>query len=245
MILFALIKSDRGSSSENEDENTVCFNFEICFEIDKANTRGGSSKYPLLNYTLVGDALFSRVFFNETNTNIQNGFIEVNTNQKTCRLFNVLIKPDNSDFLRPIKFSLEYQFVDFNETLANANLADLKNSPIVHEDSNSYEFEANFKKDCGSDKKCVTDLNLQAEFVDLMTGDDNLPVLSFKESDSVTLAILLENVDAQAEPAYATQIIVDFDERLDFIRKFDDEPSGFTCAIAQTGVMLKLMQKYF
>ena len=67
--------------------------------------------------------------------------------------------------------------------------------------------------------------------MDLITGDDNLPVLSFKESDSVTVSILLENNKPNSEPAYATQLLISFDERLDFIRKLEDEPSGFTCAL--------------
>jgi hypothetical protein len=45
--------------------------------------------------------------------------------------------------------------------------------------------------------------------------------LSFKESDSVTIAISLENSGEKSEPAYATQIEIVFDNRLDFIRKID------------------------
>ena len=46
-------------------------------------------------------------------------------------------------------------------------------------------------------------------------------MVSFKESDSVTIAILLENIGENSEPAYATQIEIDFDNRLDFLRKID------------------------
>lgn len=63
-------------------------------------------------------------------------------------------------------------------------------------------------------------------------SDDNVPLLSFKESDSVTIALILENTGYRAaEPAYATQIVIDFDERLDFTKKYDMEPNGFGCAI--------------
>ena len=54
-----------------------------------------------------------------------------------------------------------------------------------------------------------------------MYSDDNVPLLSFKESDSVTIAVILENGGFRPEPAYATQIIIDFDERLDFTKKYD------------------------
>lgn len=216
---------------EDSELNAVCFNFEVCFEVVKTGGANSIQNFPLLNYTLVGDALFSRIFFNETNTNVQNGLIQIHSNKRSCKFFEVLIKQENTDFLRPIKFNLEYQFLMLNDSLKSINLSDIKNYPLVHQDSNSLEFEANFKKDCGVDKKCITDLSLQAEFVNLMTGDDNLPVLSFKESDSVTVAILLENIKQNAEPAYATEILIQFDERLDFIRKLEDEPSGFSCAL--------------
>jgi hypothetical protein len=48
-----------------------------------------------------------------------------------------------------------------------------------------------------------------------------VPLLSFKESDSVTIAVILENGGFRPEPAYATQIVIDFDERLDFTKKYD------------------------
>lgn len=61
--------------------------------------------------------------------------------------------------------------------------------------------------------------------------DDDIPLLSFKESDSVTIAVILENGGFRPEPAYATQITINFDERLDFIKKLDMEPNAFGCAI--------------
>lgn len=81
--------------------------------------------------------------------------------------------------------------------------------------------KANFKKNCGPDKKCITDLKLNAYFVNLIIGDDNIPLFSFKESDTVTIAVILENNKMRAEPAYATEMIIDFDERIDFIKKTD------------------------
>jgi hypothetical protein len=55
----------------------------------------------------------------------------------------------------------------------------------------------------------------------LLISEDNVPLLSFKESDAVTIAVILENNAPRAEPAYATQLTIDFDERLDFIKKLD------------------------
>ena len=48
-----------------------------------------------------------------------------------------------------------------------------------------------------------------------------MALISFGESDSVSVRITLSNVGAQAEPAYGARIEVAFDQRLDFIRKID------------------------
>lgn len=46
-------------------------------------------------------------------------------------------------------------------------------------------------------------------------------MISFKESDSVSLMVKIENTGVISEPAYATQISVVFDKRLDFMKKDD------------------------
>ena len=226
------VKQCKKPKSNTDAFDTVCFSFEVCFEV-KSGLKGSGSKQqlPLLNYTLVGDALLKRVYFSESGSSVQSGLLEIRTNARACHSFEVLINQDNADFLRPLKFKLDYQFVAAPGE-RSLDLAEIRDRPLVHEDGNSFEFEANFKKDCGADKKCVTDLSLRADFVDLITGEDGLPVLSFKESDSVTVALVLKNVGANAEPAYATQILVSFDERLDFIRKLEEEPSGFSCVLS-------------
>lgn len=67
-----------------------------------------------------------------------------------------------------------------------------------------------------------------------------MAVLSFRERDSVTIGVELSNVGFNAEPAYAAQIDVDFDQRLDFIRKTENEPSGFSCDIVEKKIVCKL-----
>lgn len=67
-----------------------------------------------------------------------------------------------------------------------------------------------------------------------------MAVLSFKERDSVTIGLEISNVGPNAEPAYAAQIDVEFDQRLDFIKKTESEPSGFSCDLILTKIVCKL-----
>lgn len=59
---------------------------------------------------------------------------------------------------------------------------------------------------------------MHASFANLTVDDENISILSFKESDVVGIKVELKNF---GEPAYATEISIKFDERLDFIRKDD------------------------
>ena len=230
------VKSCRSEANAPESD-LVCFSFDLCFKFTSANVspNGAAASLPALLYTLEAEPnvtdFNTRVYFSKTNAKLLNGRVDLYALQVSCDQVDVYIKKDNSDFLRALKFSANYTFAATENRLRPNSLLDIQNHPIIHQDSNSFQFEANFKKDCGQDKKCLTDLRLSAFFADLIIGDDQLPLLSFKESDTVTITVLLENNAADSEPAYTTQIDIDFDDRLDFTKKHDHEPNGFTCAI--------------
>jgi len=59
--------------------------------------------------------------------------------------------------------------------------------------------------------------------VNLTVDKENVSILSFKESDSVSVLVRLEN---RGELAYAPAVNVDFDKRLDYIRKDDLVSTG-------------------
>ncbi len=169
-------KQDPNSNSND----TVCFDLQICFELfNNVDINTVNEKLPSLNYIIEiepNSTLFnSRAYFKETNNKYINKSIQINVNAKSCETFNVYIKKDNNDFVKPIKFEMIYKFVDKSleqdsTSFEDLKLNELKSNPMIHEDTNKYEFEASFKKDCGPDKVCVTDLSLNADFVDLLVG---------------------------------------------------------------------------
>ena len=130
----------------SNDFDTVCFSFEVCFELDSAKNSNNQiiNNLPLLNYTMFADSnvsTYSRVYFNSTNTNMINSLIKLNVFGRSCQSFFVYIKQDNYDFLRSIKFYLSYQFSSDGSISNSQDLSFIKNYPMVHEDSNKYEFE--------------------------------------------------------------------------------------------------------
>lgn len=149
-----------------EDNFYVCFKFDICFQAEKSSLK----QLPLLNFTLVGDLanrMYARIFFKNSGSNLVTKQIFVSDASPSCEQIEVVIKKDTNDFVRPIKFKVEYDFVEDRSQLKDS-LENIQKIPLVHTDSNSFEFEANFKKECGNDNKCITDLKLEAQFLDLM-----------------------------------------------------------------------------
>ena len=220
------IRACRSKLEPNKD--SVCFDMEVCFEIVNEKNKLKSQEingFAPLVYKIVAESnissLYSRAFFDSTNTNVLNSTLKLKI-QRECQLIKVYIRSDNDDFIRPIKFFFSYDFKDNNspeQSNIPGSLGELNKYPKVHEDFNKYEFEVNFKKECGPDKKCLTDLKLNAEFVNLTIGQDQVPLLSFNESDQVDILVTLDNSGPSAEPAYGTEIFIEYDKRLDFTRQ--------------------------
>ena len=196
-----------------------CFWVEFCVERDLL-----SSESILLNYSLsVERGLHSRVYFSLTNTNMINSSLRlsVDDDEDSCASVQVVFKKDNYDYITPIQFDVSYKFANQDQPISRDLMADINNYPVIHEDTAEFRFKANFKTECGSGKSCFTDLRLHAKFLNLTVDEENVSLLSFKESDSVSILVRLDNTGFGSEPAYATEISILFDERLDFIKKED------------------------
>lgn len=149
-----------------ENNMFVCFKFDICFQAEASRL----SQLPLLNFTLIGDVanrIYSRIFFKDSGSNLVTKQIYVSDASPSCEPIEVLIKKETNDFVRSIKFKLEYDFVE-DRSQSRDSLGHIQKIPLVHQDSKFYEFDANFKKECGNDNKCITDLQLKAQFLDMI-----------------------------------------------------------------------------
>jgi integrin alpha 7 len=141
-------KKKECKQDENSIENDlVCFNFELCFQLNDRTQLQSVSRLQMLEYKLEAEPnqTYSRVYF-DSNSNSLNSSIRLNTNfKKSCAQINAFIRKDNSDYIRPIKFLVNYKFAtNFNDALSVGAANDLnyiKNYPVIHEDFNKLEFE--------------------------------------------------------------------------------------------------------
>lgn len=202
------------SKETGSRRDAVCFPIELCIELDTPLAKTD------LNFTVIAepDSVHSRVFFRLSNTRQLNSTMRIDrSGGKQCSSIEVIFKKDNYDFVTPIEFLVKYMFANQREQVSKRSIQGIDAFPIVHEDTSQFKFKANFKTDCPNNE-CLSDLKLRASFVNLTVNEENVSILSFKESDSVSIRVRLEN---SGQLAYATEISVLFDERLDFIRKDD------------------------
>lgn len=162
------------SEPSQANNDLVCFEIELCFGFSNTQQLSDITSLPRLIYRIEAEPnvtdFSTRVYFTSANTKVLNRKLWLNLNaDSTCDMLQVNIKKDNNDFLRPIKFLVNFT-LEKEELDQDRLLSDIKNQPIIHQDLNSFQFDANFKKECGEDKKCITDLKLSAYFADLIIG---------------------------------------------------------------------------
>ena len=124
-------------------EKASCFSIDFCIELKDYSE---FISIPLLNYTVEAEPnnVYSRVYFTETNTNVFNSTASFINSNKYCTSLDLMISKDAYDFLTPVKFLISYNFVSQSESVSRLSLNEIDKHPIVHQDSNKFEFEVKY-----------------------------------------------------------------------------------------------------
>ena len=176
---------------KQDRQDKSCINLEICFEIDEnIQLPGDKSK---MNFNLEADILMPnpRVFFTITNNRVFNDSLRIDQ-RTTCHMsLELEIKNEISDLITPVEFKLMYAFANDLSSPLRSNLKNINDRPMVHPESQQLRFtvlfyiivyslmtitlkinilKADFKKECGTDNACITDLIINAKFLNLTIG---------------------------------------------------------------------------
>ena len=87
-------------------------------------------------------------------------------------LFCIGLVQNLYDIQSPIQFRLNYTLIqeDPPPVYEGQSLPDISRYPILNQTQAIKDFEATFLKDCGEDKECQSDLNIQASLLNLPKG---------------------------------------------------------------------------
>ncbi|CAF4029097.1 unnamed protein product [Rotaria magnacalcarata] len=185
----------------------VCFDVRLCFE-----SNDKLAQNLIIIYTLTADALSTiRRILSTVN------HLPTITNKQilnTCENQTFITKSGNDDFLTPIHFSLVYNISQDRNDLRGKPFILEGNIPMINatDEERTKKFQANFYKGCGNDDKCITDLQLTAEFIN---GQKTLNLSVLGIDSEIRIRLNLSNVPSEpsrrkADPAFGTKIDVYF-----------------------------------
>ncbi|XP_077172043.1 integrin alpha-3 isoform X2 [Paroedura picta] len=142
-----------------------CIDIEVCFSYAQS---AGDPKYKEnieLNYIVEADRdrRPPRVYFASTHSAVYSGRLSM-PNRK-CPKLKVLLRDDIRDKLHPIAFSMNYSLAE-KPMPFRLGLHSLDKFPILNDDQHrETHAEIQFRKECGVDNLCNSNLQVQAAFV--------------------------------------------------------------------------------
>ncbi|XP_028286380.1 integrin alpha-3b [Parambassis ranga] len=149
--------------------NKPCITATLCMSFTLSNGNKDFKKNITVKYTIEADMerrRSPRVRFYDNNDNTYTGFLSLPSSKTECHTLKLTVSEPVRDKLEPVVFSLN---MSLNEEKAKSrrSLQNLDSFPVLSQEQKlTQRTEINFQKECGSDNKCTSNLQLTAEFVD-------------------------------------------------------------------------------
>ncbi|CAI9574814.1 unnamed protein product [Staurois parvus] len=123
-----------------------------------------------------------------------------------CQNLQLLLVDNIRDKLHPIRISLKYAILE-RDLKPRTNVASLDNFPVLNQDQSTEQIvEVDFKKECGADNVCRSNLHMEYEY--LGENNETLPrvngsqILHYEPSvNKVTLRVVITNAPSPTSPA--------------------------------------------
>ncbi|XP_034049610.1 integrin alpha-3b isoform X2 [Thalassophryne amazonica] len=188
-------------------ENEACIKATICMSYTLSNGNKDFKKDIVVKYTVVADVdrrRSPRVRF--LNSRDETAFLTLPSTERQCRELDLTVVAPVREKLEPVVFNLN---VSLHEQIdpPGHSLQNLDSLPVFSQKQKlSQRTEINFKKACGSDNKCTSNLQLKAHFADDQENpfprDDAVQVLQFNSSvKKILLMVEVTNLPAPGKLA--------------------------------------------
>lgn len=147
--------------------NKPCITVRVCFSYTLSNGNKDFKKNITVKYTVVADMerrRGSRVRFTANNDDTYNGVINLPSPKSKCHVLDLTVVTPVRDKLEAVVFSLNMSLND-QKAKSRRSLQNLDSFPILSQKQKlTQRAEINFQKECGSDNKCTSNLQLTAKF---------------------------------------------------------------------------------
>ncbi|KAM3592384.1 uncharacterized protein V6R79_017677 [Siganus canaliculatus] len=154
-------------------ENKPCITASLCLSFTLSNGNKDFKKNINVKYTVEADMERRRSprvrFLDDQGNNDDTyvGSISLSSSKTKCHNLKLSVVTPVKDKLEPVVFSLNISLED--QAKSRRSLQNLDSFPVLSpEQKLTQRTEINFQKECGSDNKCSSNLQMTAEFVDDM-----------------------------------------------------------------------------
>ncbi|XP_074477189.1 integrin alpha-3b isoform X1 [Sebastes fasciatus] len=152
-------------------ESTPCITVTLCLSFTLSNGNKDFKKNTTVKYTVEADMerrRIPRVRFKDNNDDTYTGLMSLPSSKsnRKCHTLELIVVEPVRDKLEPVVFSLNLSLHE-QKPKSRRSLQNLDSFPILSQEQKLTErAEFNFQKECGSDNKCSSNLQLTAQFVD-------------------------------------------------------------------------------
>ncbi|XP_022065067.1 integrin alpha-3b isoform X1 [Acanthochromis polyacanthus] len=151
--------------------NTPCITATLCMSFTLSNGNKEFKKDIMVKYTVEADMerrRSPRVRFQANNDDTYTDILSLSSSSSKpkCHDIKLFVVGPVRDKLEPVVFSLNISLQE-QKTKARRSVQNLDSFPILSQEQKlTQRTEINFQKECGSDNKCSSNLQMTAQFVD-------------------------------------------------------------------------------
>ncbi|XP_040885313.1 integrin alpha-3b [Toxotes jaculatrix] len=208
------------------DKNKPCITATLCMSFTLSNGNKNFKKNITVMYTVEADIerrRSPRVFFQD-NSDTFTGFLSLPSSNTQCRVLYLAAVASVKDKLEPVVFSVNMSLNE-QKPKSRRSLQNLDFFPVLSQEQKLFQrTEINFQKECGTDNKCTSNLQLSAQFVDNeekpYPRQGNLQVLQFNSNIKIiTLMVEVTNFPSPgklAEDAHQATLDVTIPDTLTY-----------------------------
>uniref|UniRef100_A0A3Q2P1S2 Integrin, alpha 3b n=1 Tax=Fundulus heteroclitus TaxID=8078 RepID=A0A3Q2P1S2_FUNHE len=208
--------------------NNPCITVMVCLSFTLSNGNKDFKEKIVVRYSIQADAerRSSRVRFSN-NAEMASGKLALLVSKPICENLKLSVVEPVQDKLEPVVFSLNMSLREQKPNARSFQIQNLDFFPILSQEQKlTQKTEINFQKECGSDNKCSSNLQMSAEFADDFKKsfpwreNINAQVLQFdKNIKKIRLLVSVTNFPAPgklAEDAHQTTLKVNIPNALKY-----------------------------
>ncbi|XP_042363978.1 integrin alpha-3b [Plectropomus leopardus] len=146
-----------------------CITATLCMSFTPSNGNKDFKKNATVNYTVEADVMrirSPRVRFMDNSDDTYSGLLSLPSSKTKCHTLELFVVTPVRDKLEPVVFNLTMSLHE-QKPKSRRSLQNLDSFPIVSQKQKlTDKTEIQFQKECGTDNKCSSNLQLKAQFVD-------------------------------------------------------------------------------